>query len=111
MSDESTSEIEASDFSILSVDGAYMNFKYEYIRLFLYRDVSLPQRMGDGSVKFGESRHEVLQGVRMPYEAADTLRYNLDIGLPLYTTRIKSTVSESIRQLLKSTLVKQGRFI
>ena len=111
MSDESTSEIEASDFGILSVDGAYMNFKYKYIRLLDYRNVSLSQRMDDGSVKFGESMHEVLQEVRMPYESADTLRYNLDIDLPLYTTRIKSTVSESNRQLFKSTLMKQGRFI
>lgn len=113
MSDEPTPEIDASDVSLLFVDGAYLNFKDEYVRFLFYRDVSLPEKVEDGSVKFGEARREVLQEVRMPHEATWDMKNELDTGLRLYgiPNPRKPLTSEDTPKLVNSFLRKEGRFM
>jgi hypothetical protein len=95
------------------VDGAYLNFKDEYVRFLLYRDVSLPEKMEDGSVKFGETRREVLQEIRMPHEAAWDIRHELETGLRLYGMGMPrdSMPSEDTPRLVDSVLRKEGRLM
>jgi hypothetical protein len=110
MSDEPT-EIDATNFDALFVDGAYLNFRDDYVRFLLYRDVSVPEKMDDGSVKFGNNRRDVLQEIRMPHEAVWDMKYELETGLRLYGTRRKPLTSENTPRLMDAVLRKEGRLM
>src|SRR5437870_2188657 len=105
MSNEPT-DIDTSSIDTLFADGAYLQFKDEYTRILFFRDVSVPEKKEDGSVKFGNTKREVLQEVRILHEAAKLLQYNLINGLSLHTKHQTQEETVKARQVLLDQNVK-----